>query len=105
MAFDVTPTSGAGPYVFTVEFTNKESLFTNRYGLEIRPRTNLGSCPAPATSGTRAPGAESQVLATDSYTSITDVPSGSCLVSTIVIRNLVTNEIVSQMSVSVNNLE
>lgn len=105
MAFTVTPTAGAGPYTFTAAFENKESLNADLYSLEIRPRTNVGSCPAPATSGTRASGAESQVLQFDSYTTTNEVPAGSCLVSTIVIRNTITDEIVSQASASVNNLE
>lgn len=105
MAFTVTPTAGAGPYTFTAVFENKESLNADLYSLEIRPRTNVGNCPTPATSGTRASGAEAQMLANNSYIATTAVPLGSCLVSTIVIRNTITDEIVSQASASVNNLE
>lgn len=104
MAYSVTPTSGAGPYVFTAEFSNRDHLFFDLYALEVRPRTGVGSCPAPAVSGTQAPGAESLLLASDSYTTIPSVDAGSCLVSTVVIRNTVTGDIVSQASASVDNI-
>ena len=104
MAFTVTPTSGAGPYVFTAQFANKDNLFYDLYVLEVRPRTAVGSCPAPATSGTQAPGAESLLLSSDSYTTVPSVDAGSCLVSTVVIRNTVTGDIVDQASASVDNI-
>lgn len=105
MAFTVTPTSGAGPYVFTAEFTDKASLFTDRYELEVRPRTGVGSCPSPVSTGTRAPGAEAQLLSTDSYTSAANIDIGSCMVSTIVIREIASGLIISQASAQVSNLE
>lgn len=104
MAFTVTPTSGAGPYVFTAVFAAKESLFTDRYGLEVRPRTSVGSCPAPAVSGTQAPSAEVNLLNTNSYTAPNPIAVGSCLVSTVVIRDLATGLVISQASAQVSNL-
>ena len=105
MAFSVTPTSGAGPYVFTAEFTNKESLFSNQYQLEVRPRTGEGSCPAPATSGQRASGAEANLLNSSSYTSVATIPEGSCMTSTVVIRDLDTGTVISQETAQIDNLE
>lgn len=105
MAFTVTPTSGSAPYVFTAEFSAKESLFSDLYVLEVRPRTSAGSCPGPATSGSRSSGAEQSILLYDNYTVLTSVPAGSCLGTTIVIREIASDTIVSQATAQVSNLE
>ena len=104
MAFTVTPTSGTGPYVFTAVFSAKNSLFTDKYDIEVYPRTQAGTCPVPATFGTRATNAEASLLATDSYSTTVNVQSGSCLVSTVVIRELATGTVVSQASAQVSNI-
>lgn len=104
MAFDVTPTSGAGPYTFSIDFLNKESLDANLYEFEARPRTATGSCPAPATTGSRSTGAENAFLMNDEYVTLTDVAPGSCFVVTVLIRNTQTGDVVSQASANVDNV-
>lgn len=105
MALNVTPRDGAPGNLYTIEFANKSSLYTDLYDFEVRPRTAVGSCPAPAISGARSASAENSFLTTDAYTTSSDVALGSCSVLTALIRNVVTDTIVSQQSVSVDNLE
>lgn len=105
MALNVTPRDGAPGNLYTIEFENKSSLYTDLYDFEVRPRTAVGNCPAPTTTGQRSTAAENSFLATDTFTTSTDVALGSCSVLTALIRNVETGTIVSQQSVSVDNLE
>lgn len=79
-------------------------MFSNQYQLEVRPRTGEGSCPVPTTTGQRASGAEANLLNNSSYTSATTIPEGSCMTSTVLIRDLDTGSIVSQETAQIDNL-
>lgn len=78
MAFQVSPTSGVGPYTFTADLLNKSSF---GYGYDLRfftsgPRS--GSCPLPSETANYAPSASALLLDEGVYISSTDVSVGSC---------------------------
>ncbi len=105
MAFSVTPTSGNAPYVFTANISNKANLMPGYYSLEFRGVGAVGSCPSDGIPGNNIPLAVEQIMATNSYTQVSpNVMPGACRVSTLIIRDLKTNSIVSQSTVQVSNL-
>lgn len=105
MAFTVTPTSGAAPYVFEAEFSNRIGLDQGFYSLHFYATSGVGTCPAPTTSGTDQQNVVQALLNVGTYTqSGNSVPAGSCRVHNLVIREIATNNIVSSSSLSIDNV-
>ena len=105
MAFDVTPTSGEVPYVYTSEILNKESFDLGVFRLELKTLTQVGSCsPSGDTGVMNVPGATA-LRRFDTYTQTTQsVPPGNCRQSNLIVRDLRTGEVVSIMSVAISNV-
>lgn len=75
------------------------------YSLEFRSVGLVGSCPASGITGPNIPSAVAAIMASDSYTQLSpQVISGSCVTTTLIVRNVQTGSIVSQSSVQVSNL-
>lgn len=105
MAFDVTPTSGAVPYTYTSSFLNKDAFSTGFFRLELKILTQSGSCAPPGDTGTESIGGANALLANDVFVKTNNsVPIGSCSQSNLIVRDLRTNEVVSLMSVTINNV-
>lgn len=102
MALSVTPTSGASPYTFTIEFYEKQLIDGVRYGLEARTVNAAGRCEIP-DSEPNVPIANA-LLADDSYIRNSDVNEGNCFTLKVDIVNLDTSEVVSTRSVNVDNV-
>ena len=104
MAFDVTPTSGEGPYTFTASYANKLGFDLGLYVTEFRTATNAGSCPLSnaVTTNTQPPADE--LLATGVTISSANVPSGSCRRYVNLIRRVSDGVVVSQMFVNIDNV-
>lgn len=105
MAFTVSPTSGAAPYVLTADISDKESLFWDRYALELRTRSSSGSCATPIMTSPPNNVIGAALLESGTSTLVADVPIGSCQVFSLVIRDLETDLIISQEVAQVSNLE
>lgn len=105
VAFAITPTSGAAPYVYTAQFSNKEMLSTGEYFLQAVSQTTAGSCVNPAASGTSNPTIVTSILNTGQYTNTFSVPVGSCSVVALQIRRVSDNVIVSRELAQISNLE
>lgn len=105
MAFDVTPTSGESPYLFTATFLNKDTFNTGLYVLEFRSATSASACPASAISGNSNPAVAAALLNNGSYEAVgADVPAASCRTYGLYIRLVSDNSIVSSSLVNVNNI-
>lgn len=103
MAFAVTPTSGNAPYTFTASFSRKELIDGVNFGLTVRTSVQEDSC-ATVGTGTNSVMIAAALLASGSYVSgSTSVSSGSCSTYTARITNLITGEVVSISSVTVDN--
>lgn len=105
MAFDVTPTSGQPPFVFTADFSARYGLDAGYYFLQFYINTEVGFCPNGDPLGTTHPANALALLETGIYTqSAGPIPSGSCRTSTLVIREVGTNNIVSQAIANIDNV-
>lgn len=104
MAFDVTPTSGAGPYNFTSVIDNPALVDGVVFSAEFRGLTELDSCPLNGLDGSNNAMVASELLANGSYSASAPVGSGSCRAFTFLIRRLENNAIVSQSTVFVDNV-
>lgn len=105
MAFNVTPTSGTAPYTYTAEFVNRLGFDLGLYVTEFRSVTLIGSCPTDALSGPNVPGTADNLLNSGVHIAQTSVPAGECRRTVYLVRRLSDNEIVSQMSVNIDNVE
>lgn len=103
MAFNVTPTSGAPPYVLSATFAEQYLIDGVRYLLRARNSTSTGVCPTVGTTMAPAEYAE-QLLSVGTYTIIGPVASGSCRTTTLQIVNVLTGAVVSESSVNVSNI-
>lgn len=106
MAFNVAPTSGTVPFVFTADFYSRYALDTGLYRLQFYVNTMEGSCPNGNPLGTSQTEPVLAILDTGTYIQTTGyIPIGSCRTVTLVIREVETNEIISQEMVNIDNLE
>ena len=104
MAFDVTPTSGANPYTFTAQFTDAVNIDGVNFSLEFYRANAIGSCPTNIESGTLVASASQQLLETGTYVRDVSVAPNNCQGSLLLIRDLLTNDIISQSEVFVDNV-
>lgn len=104
MAFDVTPTSGYGPYVFTASFANSELIDNVLYSLSFVSSVAVGSCPEHGTS-TPSPQAANALLENGVYENPATTSSGSCRAFTLTIRNISSGNVVSTRTLQVSNIE
>lgn len=105
MAFTVTPTSGAGPYLYEAEFANKENINGSLYTIHFYSATTEGSCPSPRFSGVDQTNIAQALVNDGTYLqSGSNVASGSCRVVNLVIRTANTGDVVVNSTVSINNL-
>lgn len=102
--FDVTPTSGAAPYIFTTGLNDRYGLDVGLYSLRFYEESAVGSCPPPGTTGQARGSVASNLLNNGTATIGQTVPSGNCVTYTLVIIEGATNNIVSQASVNVDNI-
>lgn len=105
MAFDVTPTSGAGPYTFTASYVDTLGIELGLYVTEFRSTTAAGLCPGPESSGTNSPASALDLLNTGTVVLTSSVPAGSCRRFVNLVRRVSDNVIVSEMDVYVDNIE
>lgn len=104
MAFEVTPSSGSQPYLFTVAFDNKH-LFGNDFAFEFAQVTDVGFCSNDYNLGNNAPVIAVPLFETGSYTwSSTSVPAGSCRSVIVRVRRLSDNSIVQGIVQTIDNL-
>ena len=103
MAFAVTPTSGAAPYLLTASFAEQHLINGMVYVLRVRSSTEVGVCPLVGFTLNPTFWA-TNLLENGSQSVLNNVPSGSCRTTTLQIVELSSNTIVSQMSVNVSNV-
>lgn len=103
MAFDVTPTSDAAPYLVTASFDNAVNIDDVNYRLEVRIPKAVGSCPAP-TGGTNQAGLANNLLSNGSFEIATDVDPGSCQTIGVSIVDISTSAVISSDSGQISNL-
>lgn len=104
MAFDVTPTDGAGPYVLSAQYLNPQNFDLGLYVVELFSASEVGACPVPSTLGTSNSSLANGLLLSGSASHASPVPPGSCRQYVNLIRRVSDNEIVSQMEVYVDNV-
>lgn len=103
MAFNVTPTSGAPPYMLSATFAEKHLIDGVQYVLRARNSTGTEVCPTVGTTMAPPEYAE-QLLSVGTYEIIGPVASGSCRTTTLQIVDVLSNTVVSQQSVYVSNI-
>ena len=105
MAFTVTPTSGASPYIIQANIDQSYLVNGVDYSAAIMSSVGVGSCP---TLGTTSPMPDSLLMQVVTGIAVNSgwstVPSGSCRTWTLTITNNSDNSIIAQSSVSVNNV-
>lgn len=104
MAFQVTPTSGAGPFTYTAQLANTLGLDVGLYVAEVRALTSVGACPSDVLSAPNNENFANALVNNGTNVSSIEVPSGSCRRTTFLLRRLSDNEIVSQLSVNIDNV-
>lgn len=104
MAFTVTPTSGAGPYTYTSEITNKEQFAAGFFRLEFASLTSTTSCPTDFAGGAVNQVASDALLNTDEYTRPTAIPAGSCNTAVLRVVRIADNVIIDYVLASINNI-
>ena len=104
MAFTVAPTAGDGPYLFSATFSEANYIDNVHFGVEYRSLTNSGSCPTDGMAGPNTQNVANALLTAGTYSGSANVPAGSCRASTLLIRNLISNAVVSAMTVTIDNV-
>lgn len=103
MAFNVTPTSGATPYLFTADFENKDNFSLGNFTLYAYAISGEGVCPAPSFGGSGLPDMSQSLLNDGSYTmSSGSVPVGSCRVFNLVIKDI-SGVVIDNKTVAIDN--
>lgn len=103
MAFDVTPTSGDGPYTFTAEFLNKNAF---DFGYLLRfseSEPAVGACPPPASATLVIPSTAANLLENGVATRSANVPAGECRTYKIEVRDA-SGAVLDMQFVSVSNI-
>lgn len=104
VGLSVVPTSGEAPYLLTASFTEIAFINNVLYRLEVRISQDTAACPPFTSSGSRSVPIETALLSTGEFVITNNVVAGSCRTYSVLIRNLITDTIVSQSSVSVSNI-
>ena len=104
MAFTVTPTSGANPYVFNITFDNDVN-FGAHYIFEVAQVTTLGSCVFDIAVGNISPTLTSELFAsgTSTYTA-NSVDAGHCRSINARIRRVADGKLISGSTVTIDNV-
>lgn len=104
MAFDITPTSGAAPYTFSLTVNNKESIDGINFSAEFRGVTQTSSCPIDGLAGNNSNVIVDELLSTGSYIAPSSIPEGSCRAYTFLIKRLFDDVVIASSSVFVDNV-
>lgn len=103
MAFSVTPTSGVGPYTLTATFLNKNSIGGLTYGLEVRSTVLQGECFVGVSEGNNSANLVNSIIETGTGTISTNVANTYCRVTSLIIRNKVTGDVVDYENIIIDN--
>lgn len=103
MAFTVTPTSGDAPYVYTADFSSKDLIDGVSFDLEARTTVLENECFVGVSDGVNSPTIVNNLLDTGSHTSMTSVGAGYCRTVSLIIRSLVTGQVVDYMNITIDN--
>lgn len=105
MAFTVTPTSGPAPYLFEADVLNQSPIAWDFFSAHFYTVTGAGSCPAPSSSGTDNQIAAQGLVNNGVYApSGGTIPSGSCGVFNLVIRDIASGDVVDSSFVAIDNV-
>lgn len=105
MAFTVTPTSGAVPFLYEAQFSNKFLINGNDYALSYRVQTTVGSCAPPADTGATQNNVAEALLKYGQYTqTMGTIPEGSCRTGTLVLKHVSSGVVVQMAAVNIDNL-
>lgn len=104
MAFTVTPTSGAGPYVLSASFDNISSIDFVNFSLEIRSANDTESCFLGVATGTNVPSLVANLLNTGESVLSSSVPVGTCNTRSLIIRDLSTDTVIDSQNIYIDNI-
>lgn len=105
MAFTVTPTSGAAPYILSADIINTGNIDGVNYVAAVFSSQSIGSCPSVGETTPLATSRLNTLLSVGSVdANVITVPAGSCRTFTLSITRLSDNVVVDSSSVSVDNL-
>ena len=105
MAFAVTPTSGPSPYILTADIAAKVGINGGYYTASVSSSVAVGSCPAQGVSVPLSASAVETLLNVGSVNSgVGTIPAGSCRTFTLYIRRVSDNVVITESSVSVDNV-
>ena len=103
MAFDVTPTSGEGPYFFTADVSDKIMYDAGYYVEFWYTAPSSVSCPLPATVSNRVATAPAPLMSTGVYRRNVAVPAGSCITYVLRLFSPAGDQL-DEQSVSISNI-
>ena len=103
MAFDVTPTSGDAPYVFTANLAFDGRIDFVNFSLEFRVTTQTGSCFVGVSEGTNLVNAAQAILDSGTYTLNSSFDVGSCATVSLIIRDLLSGDVFDYANVFIDN--
>ena len=105
MAFTATPTAGNTNIFFTAGFLNRLGVDLGLYRVALYASTSVGSCPAVPVTGTNQVEIANALFVDGEYTLMSaSVPAGSCRVYNLLIIEIASNTIVSQLSDSIDRV-
>lgn len=105
MAFTVTPTRGANPYILNADVDNFSVINGVHYRATVSSTRATGSCPALGVSSAMNANAVAQLVSgVPVDTGASTVATGDCRTWTLTIIKVSDNSIIDQSSVSVSNL-
>lgn len=105
MAFTVTPTSGAVPFLYQAQFGNKSNIDGINYALSYRVNTSVGSCPPVENAGTNQAQVASDLLEFGEHTqTMGNIPAGSCRTGSLIITHVPTGDVVDIKGVFIDNV-
>lgn len=102
MALSVTPTSGAGPYTFTIDLYDGQLIDGVRFGLEARTVNAAGRCEIP--DGANNVPVANALLDTGIYVRSSEVSEGNCFTLKVDVVDLATSEVISTKTANIDNV-
>lgn len=105
MAFTVTPTSGTVPFLYEAQFSNKFLINGSDYALTYKVQTSVGSCPAPADTGTTQTQVANDLLQYGQHTQTAgNIPAGSCRTGSLIITHVDSGDVVDIAGINIDNV-
>lgn len=90
--------------MLSADFAYDSNFDGVNYALELRSTTREDSCLTGVSGGVNRPGAVTTLLSSGSVELTVPVESGECMAYSLIVRNLITNNVMSYANVYIDNV-